>query len=128
PTAPRRMVIPTDRFCLPGRTSRARGPMMMPAIRPPIRVQRASPIGILLVGPLSAVYRLDKQDRGRVSVHYGILDPEGDVQRHREHGGSARGVDLSAHFDDPEALDVVDGGGRTGEHGLDGVLDGPVGL
>ena len=31
PTAPMRMVIPMEMFCLPGRTRRARGPMMMPA-------------------------------------------------------------------------------------------------
>src|SRR5690606_38705203 len=71
---------------------------------------------------------LDKQVGDEVSVNDGILDPECDVHRHREDRRGARRVDLSAHLDDAKALDVVDGGGGPGQHGLDRVLDRAVGL
>ena len=46
------IVIPIEMFCLPGKTRRANGPMMMPASSAPMIVQ-ASPCALLLLATVS---------------------------------------------------------------------------
>jgi hypothetical protein len=69
PTAPSRIVIPREMFCLPGSTKRARGPMMMPARRARRMVVNMRVTSLATTGVASPGGRARPRTRGCGPVH-----------------------------------------------------------